>query len=70
VNNDLHNTSRGQSTHQDSVKKNLPTFFFFNKFYLRRSFSQNILPAALDLTQKNLVCGVFDFSAFFTLPMH
>jgi len=62
LNNDLHTTSTGQSTHQDSVKKIfLPA---------AHSFHKKILPAAHFFPQKNLFCGQFDFSILFALPIH
>jgi len=62
LNNDLHITSTSQSTHQDSVKKNiLPA---------AHSFHKKNLPAAHFFAQKNIFWGHFDFSILFGLPIH
>jgi hypothetical protein len=47
VNNDLHTTSTGHSTHQDSVKEILPAAHFLTQVLpAEYSFHKNILPVA------------------------
>jgi len=68
VKNNLHTTSTGQTTHQDSVKKNCLRRVLFHKLCLRRNLFRK-LPAAYFVIQ-NVVCGAFYFSVLFSLPIH
>jgi len=60
LNNGLHTTSTGQSTHQDSVQKILTAAHFLS----------SVMPAVLFFSYNFFVCGVFDFSVLFGLPIY
>ena len=63
MNNELHTTSTGQITHQDSVKKILPAalyeFFSFHKFCFISFQLEKILPAAYFVSLDILSVGQF-----------
>jgi len=71
VKNDSHTTSTGHSTHQDSIKKILPApLFFESSLACGALFSQQIFAYSTFFCIKNLVCGAFNFSVLFGLPIH